>query len=314
MKNYVCLLLALCSPAVAEGWFDSWLDDTSAMAQELCSNWRHEMPETGMMPSYFSAEFTSNMGERHGDSKMSWQQYSLCLPLADPRRSGGEQWMFNASVNADVTFLKSTGSLDIRHNDLYHFSVPVAAIIPCEGGNRLVLAVSPTFDSDFARSSHSFHLNMMASYTRKASDSFTYSFGLAYTPYASSWSVMPVVACDWQITPDWMLTFSGYSLRIMRDMGDGFSLGAFVKGTGASWAVQQEPGTRLLRVRSLVTGVTAEYDFSQSGQTKRIITCSVGSILATAVDVCRFNSDQDREASHHYHPGLYVSAGVDFRF
>lgn len=314
MKKNLSILLALSSTVMAEGWFDAWLDNTSALAQELCSDWRHEMPETGMMPSFFSTEFTSNMGERHGGSTMSWQQYSLCLPLADPRRSGGSGWMFNASVNADVTFLKSQGSLDIRHNDLYHVALPIAAVVPRSNGDSMVFAVSPGFDSDFARSAHSFHWNMMGTYRVNYSDSFSYAVGLAYAPYSSEWSIMPVVAFDWHITPDWTLMLSGYSLRVMRDFGDGFSLGAFVKGAGGSWAVQQEQGTRLLRIRSLVLGATVEYDFSQPGQTKRIITCSVGSILTTAVDVCRYNSDRDRDESHHYHPGLYVSAGVDFRF
>ena len=314
MKKSLCMCVALASSAMGEGWFDSWLDNTSAMAQELCNDWKHQMPETGMMPSYVSAEFTSNMGERHGGSCIRWQQYSLCLPLADPRRSGGKGWMFNASVNADVTLLHSTGSLDIRHNELYHFAVPVAAIVPRDNGDSMVLALSPSLDSDFARSAHSFHWNMMGTYRVSCSESFSYAVGLAYAPYASTWNIMPVVAFDWDISPDWSLTLSGYSVRAMRNMGDGLSLGAFVKGAGGSWAVQQAQGTRMLRVRSLVVGATVEYDFSQPGQTKRIVTCSVGSIVSTAVDVCRYNDDRDRDASHHYHPGLYVSAGVDFRF
>ena len=284
------------------------------MAQELCNDWQHELPETGMMPSFVSAEFSSNMGERHGGSSIRWQQYSLCLPLADPRRSGGKGWMFNASVNADVTWLHSTGSLDVQHNALYHFSIPVAAIVPRDNGDSMVLALSPSLDSDFTRSAHSFHWNMMGTYRVRYSESFSYAVGLAYAPYASAWNIMPVVAFDWDITPDWTLTLSGYSLRAMRNMGDGLSLGAFVKGAGGAWAVQQKQGTRMLRVRSLVVGVTAEYDFSEPEQTKRIVTCSIGSIVSTAVDVCRYNDDRDRDASHHYHPGLYVSAGVDFRF
>lgn len=314
MKKSLCIFLALLSPAMAEGWFDTWLDNTSTMAQELCSDWHHEMPESGMMPSYLSAEFTSHMGERHGGSTMSWQQASLCLPLADPRRSGGRDWMFNASLNANVTRVNTSGSLVVQNDVLYHFSVPVAAIMPRSNGDSMVLALSPTLDSDFAHSSHSFHINVMGTYRVKYSESFAYALGLAYAPYAGAWSVMPLLAFDWNPTPEWSVMLSGYSLRAMRDMGNGLSLGAFVKGAGGSWAVEREQGTRQLRVRSLVVGATAEYDFSQPGQTKRIISCSVGSILTTAVDVCRFNSDRDRDESHHYHPGLYVSAGVDFRF
>ena len=314
MKKSFCIFCVLSSAAMAEGWFDTWMDNTSSMAQELCSDWRHEMPETGMMPSFLSAEFTSNMGERHGGSSINWQQYSLCLPFSDPRRSGGNGWMFNASLNADVTFLNSSGSLDIKNNDLYHFSIPVAAIVPRHNGDSMILAFSPSFDSDFARSAHSFHWNMMGTYRVNLSESFSYAVGLAYAPYASDLNVMPVVAFDWDISLDWKMSLSGYSLRVMHNVGNGLSAGAFVKGAGGSWAVEQSQGTRLLRVRSLVTGVTVEYDFSQPEQTKRIITCSVGSILTTAVDVCRYNADRDRDESHHYHPGLYFSAGVDFRF
>ena len=40
----------------------------------------------------------------------------------------------------------------------------------------------------------------------------------------------------------------------------------------------------------------------------------VGSTLITTADILRYNSDLDRVKGHHYHPGLYVSASVDFRF
>lgn len=314
MKRSLFLLISITQLAFAETWFDTWMDDTSAMAQELCSNWKHEMPDTGMMPSYFSVEITSNMGERHGGSTFQWQQYSLSVPLADPRRSGGENWMFNASFNADVTLVNTSGSLDIRENDLYHFSLPVSLIVPRDNGDAVIAAVSPSLSSDFAKSAHSFHISMMATYRVKHSDELTYSVGLAYSPYAAAWNLMPVVAFDWKITPDWTFSMSGYRLSLMRQVQERVRVGSFLQGEGGSWAVSTPIGTRMLRVRSLVVGVTAEYDFSRGEQAKRIITMSVGSTLTTAVDFCRYNSDRDREASHHYHPGLYFSAGVDFRF
>lgn len=314
MKKSLACLFALAAPVLAEDWFDSWLDDTSAMAQELCNNWRHELPETGIMPSFASVEFTSTMGERHGGSSLSWQQYGLCLPLADPRRSGGEEWMFNASFNAEVTVMNTTGDMALRRNDLYHFSLPVSAIIPHKQGNYFVAAVSPSLASDFVHRAHSFHLNFLFSYSVKHSDTFSYSIGLAHSPDATIAKVMPVFSFDWQMSPEWSMKLSGFKFSVMRDMGNGLSLGLFAKGAGGSWAVDTPMGTRMLRVRSLVAGVTGEYDFSSPGQTKRIITLSVGSTLTTAVDLCRYNDDMDREWGHHYHPGLYVSGGVDFRF
>lgn len=314
MKRALILLLVMPPAVWAEGWFKDWLDNTSALAQELSHDWRHELPESGVLPSYFNVEYVSRMRERGGGSSISWQQYSLSLPLADPRRSGGENWMFSASFNADVTLLDKSGGLHIQNNDLYHVSLPVSVIVPRSNGNMVVVALSPSFDSDFDQREHSFHMNLLATYTVKKSETFSYSVGLSYAPYAAAWNVMPVFAFDWQMNDDWKMSLSGFCLSVMRDMGQGLSAGLFVQGEGGSWAVSTPEGTRLLRVRSLVAGFTVEYDFSKEGETKRVASLSLGSSLSTAVDVCKYNSDRDREESHHYQPGLYVSAGVDFRF
>ncbi len=314
MKKSVAILLVTAMAAGAETWYDSWMENTSSVAQEICNNWRHEMPETGMMPSYIYAEFSSNMGERHGGSRFGWRQVGLNVPFADPRRSGGEEWMFNASLNAEMTVMSTRGALDFRKDEFYHISLPVSAIIPEQNGNTYIFALAPSLASDFVRTSHSFHLNLLASYNIKHSDIFSYSVGLAYAPVAGVWSLLPVVSCTWQMSDDWTFELKGYKISFMADMGQGWRTGVFAQACGGSWAVDTPQGTRLLRVRSLVAGVTAEYDFSKPGQTKRIATLSLGSTLATTVDISRFNSDRDREQGHHYHPGLYVSGAVDFRF
>ncbi len=314
MKRILILLLVLSPTVWAEGWFEDWMDNTSALAQALSHDWRHELPESGVLPSYFNVEYVSRMSERGGGSSISWQQYSMSFPLADPRRSGGENWMFGASFNADVTMLDKSGALHVQNNDLYHVSLPVSVFVPRSNGNMLVFAVSPAFNSDFDQREHSFHLNMQATCAIKKSEHFSYSVGLSYAPYAADWNVLPVFAFDWQVDDDWKVSLSGFSLRAMRDLGRGLSAGLFVQGEGGAWAVSTPGGTRLLRVRSLVAGFSAEYDFSNKGESKRIVALSIGSTLATAVDVCKYNSDRDREESHHYQPGLYVSAGVDFRF
>lgn len=314
MKRTLAMLIMAGSVVKADSWYDMWVENTSSMAQELCNNWRHEMPESGFTPSYVSFAATTNMGERHGGSEFGWREFGINIPLADPRRSGGENWMFNASLNAEMTLVDTEGSLDLRRNELYHISLPVSAIIPQDNGNCYVFAVSPTLASDFVHAGHAFHLNLLGSYKVKHSESFSYSVGLAYAPMAGSWSLLPVVSCEWQMTPEWQLRLNGYKVSVMRDMGQGLTAGVFAQTGGGSWAVDTPSGTRLLRVRSLIAGITAEYDFSQPGQTKRQVTLSLGSTLTTAVDVCRFNSDRDRDAGYHYHPGLYVSGGVDFRF
>lgn len=314
MKKTVALMLLTAVLAHAESWYDSWLENTSSMAQEICNNWRHEMPETGILPSFVSAEFSSNMGERHGGSRFGWRQVGVTIPFADPRRSGGEDWMFNASLNAEMTVMDAKGTLDFRNDEFYHFSLPVSAIIPRNNGNMYIFAVAPSLASDFVHAAHSFYVNLLASYNVKHNESLSYSIGLAYAPMSGTWSLLPVFSCNWQFEQNWEFRLKGYKISLMRDMGQGWDAGLFVQASGGSWAMDAEQGTRLLRVRSIVAGVTAEYDFSKPGQTKRMATLSIGSTLTTAVDVCEFNSDRDRDSGYHYHPGLYVSGGVDFRF
>ena len=308
------MLLAVAPAALADNWFNDWMDDASDTVQSVYTDWHHNLPESGLLPSFALFEMTSTMGERHGGATLDWQKYGLCIPLADPRQSGGSDWMFNASINADVTFMDANGSFDLRRNELYNISLPVAAIVPRQNDDMVVAVVAPSLASDFVRSAHSFHVNFLLSYRVKHSESLSYSVGVGHSPDATIYGLMPVFSFDWQMTPEWSMQMSGFRFAAMRKMDDRLSVGVFADGAGGSWAVDTSYGTRMLRVRSLVLGTTAEYDFSKPGETKRIITLSVGSALATSAQLRRYNSDLDLEEGHHYHPGLFVSGTVDFRF
>ncbi len=314
MKKSLLMLLSLAPAAVASDWFNSMVDDSTDFAWTMYSDWHHKLPESGLFPSFFSFETVSNMGERHGGSTLSWQKVGLCVPLADPRQSGGKNWMFNASINSEVTFMDADGEFDLRRNELYNLSVPVSAIVPRDNGDMVIFVVAPAFASDFVQRAHSFHVNLLFSYSVEHSESFSYSVGLGHSPDATIMGFMPVFSFDWKMTEDWSMRLSGLHFSIMRDMGNGLELGAFADGVGGSWAVNTPDGTRMLRVRSLVAGLKAAYDFSKPGETKRLATLAVGSTLITTADLLYYNSDLDRVKGHHYHPGLYISASVDFRF
>lgn len=314
MRKTVAVLFALVPSVQAEEWYSEWKDNTITMAQGIYDNWRHEMPESGFMPSFLSFEFTSNMGERHGTSELSWQQYGINVPLSDPRRSGGEEWRFSASFNAQLTYINADGALNLQRSDLYNFSMPVSAIVPRPGGNLFIAALSPAMSSDFVHRAHSFHINFLASYQVKHSESLTYSLGLAHSPDATIFALVPVFNFDWHMTPDWSLSLSGFKLTLLRRVTERLDMGLFTQGAGGAWAVNRQEGTRMLRVRSLVAGLMAEYDFSNPGQSRRVASLSLGSTLATTVDICSYNSDFDRIEGRHYHPGIFVSGAVDFRF
>lgn len=314
MKKTLTMLLAVAPVAFAEDWFNDWMDEASVMAKSVYTDWHHNLPESGFLPSFVSFEMSSNMGERHGGSTLGWQKYGLCVPLADPRQSGGRDWMFNASVNADVTFMDADGSFNLRKNELYNLTLPVAAIVPRSNGDTIVAVVAPSVASDFVHSAHCFHLNFLVSYSVKHSETLSYSVGVGHSPDATVYGLMPVFSFNWQMSPEWYVSMSGFRLALMHQWDAQLAMGVFMDGAGGSWAVNTEYGTRMLRVRSLVLGVTAEYDFSLQGETKRIVALSLGSTVATSAQLCRYNSDLDCEEGHHYHPGFFVSGAVDFRF
>ena len=309
------MLLAVCPVAFAEDWFNDWVDDASGIARSIYTDWHHDLPESGFVPSFASFEMTSNMKESNGGgSTLRWQKYGLCIPLADPRKSGGAEWMFNASLNADVTIMDADGAFDLQRNDLYNINLPIAVIVPRSNGDTIVAVVSPAVASDFKSNAHCFHLNFLFSYSVKHSETFSYSVGVGHSPDATVYGLMPVFSFKWQMTPEWLMQMSGFRFSVQRQFDERLSLGVFADGSGGSWAVGTEYGTRMLRVRSLVLGATAEYDFSSAGETKRIVTLSLGSIVTTYAQFCRYNEDLSREQGHHYKPGLFVAGTVDFRF
>ncbi len=286
-----------------------------ASASNVAPGWSYALPDTGLLPSAFSYEFTSTMRERHnGGSHFGMQQVNLTIPLSDPRKSSVHGWAFNAELDSSVTFIDAEGTLDLRSDTLYKFSLPLSFIRDTSGDERVILAAAPTVSSDLQRSERCFDFGLFALYRKPLSTSFRYSIGAAAYPRFARYWVVPVFGFEWTPTEEWTIALSGYRLSAMKSMTERFRAGAFVASKGGVWAVETDRGARQLSIQSLVVGVTGEYDFSQPGQRKRIITASLGSTLATSVRFHECSSDRDADEAHHYRPGFYGSFGVDFRF
>lgn len=276
--------------------------------------WRYQLPETGLCPSYAHLTAITRMGERHGGSHLSMQRGALTLPLADPRRSGVGEWYFNAQLEVEGTQVNAGGSLHLTHDDFYRLSLPVFFIRPEEGGNRLTLALAPGVAGDPDSFSEGWDLAAAVDYRIRYSETLCYGVGLYISPRFAQHGVIPLFSFEWKPAQDWTICLENYYLRAMKSLSDKLEIGPFLAGTGGIWSAETPRGTRLFRVRSLVAGVKAEYDFSRAGQTKRILEFSIGSTLATTAGFCHRNGGKDVESLHHYKPGLYLSGGVDFRF
>lgn len=282
----------------------------------LSSDWQYNLPESGLMPSYGKFEWFNRMGERHGrGSELSLQSYAITLPLSDPRRTGWENTMLNVQFDAKVTVANTGGGLTLKHDVLYNFTLPVTFIRKEASGNSWTYGVAPELASDAGAVERGFDVAAFAYYTVKKSETFSYSLGLACSPRFAEYFIVPMVRFEWKPDENWNISLKGYELKAMRRVSERLWMGPFLSARGGVWAVEtEERGDRIFRVRSLVLGGVLEYDFSSPGQTKRIITASVGSTLTTNAQFMERNARKDAYANHHYRPALHFSLGVDFRF
>lgn len=278
------------------------------------TTWQYSLPDTGIAPSYASATVISQMGERHGGSKLGMQAFELTLPLSDPRKTAYKDWYINAQLDLRLSLLRTEGNLYLEHDQMYSGSLPITLIRNFASGNRLSVTVAPAVASDFGGTNHFFDVVGGSTYTVKHSDTLSYTVGLGVSPRFATNAVVPMVGFSWQACEDWNVSLRFYKLSAMYRVNERLSVGPFLSGYNHSWMVNTERGDKIFRFRALVAGVTGEYDFSRAGQRKRIITASVGSTLATTAQFCDRTADKDAVESHHYKPGIYVSAGVDFRF
>lgn len=287
----------------------------SAWAGSSLESWSYNLPETGLLPSAASIKLWSDMSERHGKaSSLGMQQYNLSIPLSDPRRTNFGKWAFNGALDMEVTAVHASGTLQLENDELYNLNVPLTLLRDMGNGKRLDITLMPGFSSDLSSGWESFVLGGAVNYRLYHTDTLSYSIGVVSMPQRLYYGVAPFFTAEWKPTHAWTVKLRGYRLEALYSVSPRLSVGPVLQGAGNAWAVQSSRGTELFTVRSLVAGVTAEYDFAAEGQSKRIIKATVGTTLTTTAEFSRFDSGKHDTESHHYHPGLYISAGVDFRF
>lgn len=299
MKSWLCVILA-------------WGCLLSAVKAEMCAL---RLPEPALVPSYSKATFLSRMHERHGGSHLGMQDYTINLPFVDPRHSHVGSWWFNMQANITATIMDVGGALSLRRDELFEFGVPVTVGRQMHGGrDMLMLTMMPRYAGDDVSSAHAMDLALVADYCAQYSDTLSYSVGVAVSPRFAEYGVVPYVAFSWQATPDWLLRLRGYQFSALYKVNDRFSIGPAISCQGGTWMVATPVGQRILRVRSLVASVIAEYNFGPEGKSKRMLIATLGSTLATAAEFCKRTADKDTIQAHHYKPGLAASLEVDFRF
>lgn len=277
--------------------------------------WQYHLPNTGLMPSAASFSCLASVGERHhGDGSLGLQTAEMTIPFADPRRSNIGEWYVNAALDMEFDHLSGAQSLGLSEPNLYAFTLPLSFIRPMEHGHRLILTAAPHLATDFNGSAHAFGLGGYAVYRLIATERFEASAGVACMPNESYRWIVPVAAFEWIPSEDCCVSLKGFRLQAMRSLGQGVSVGAFVRGIGGSWATHGADGTRLLRVRSMALGARTEWDFSREGETKRILFADAGFSFFTMAEKRRFSDMRHATEMHHYHPAPYISFGADFRF
>ena len=276
--------------------------------------WTLRMPETSILPSYAKASYIGRMSERHGGSHLGLQDYTVNVPFADGRRSHVGKWFYNVQANISATIMDVGGELDLRRDELLSVALPISVIRPLENGKRLMFTAMPRYVGDTVSSAHAWDMVLVAEYSVKASETLSYSVGLAASPRFADYVVVPYIAFRWQPVPDWMVRMRGYQLAALYKVNERLRVGPAISNEGGAWMVSTPRGQRIFRVRSLALAGLAEYDFSVPGKSKRMLNLAVGATVATTAEFCRRSLGRDVEEPRHYHPGFYLAGEVDFRF
>lgn len=277
-------------------------------------NFEYGLPDSGVCPSFGEFTYYSRLRQRHGGSDVSMRSYALTLPLADPRKTSWYGYRINAQLDTKITGFTTGGTLDLKDDTMYNVALPVTFIQQRNNGNTLTFGAAPEIATDGNAVNHGLDLAAYGFYTIKVNDTFKYTVGAAASPRFAVNGIVPVFGFEWQASNRWTLAMKNYKLSAMYHVNNRLDIGAFACGDGGIWAVETARGDEHLRVRSLIVGLAAQYDFSRPGQSKRIFNIAIGTNVATHVEFTKRNADKDSTESHHYKPGLYISAGVDFRF
>lgn len=275
---------------------------------------QYDLPATGLTPSFGEFTYISRMRQRHGGSNLSMQSYALTIPLSDPRKTHWNDISINAQLDTKISVFNAGGSLSLRNEVMYNVGLPISFIKPMPGGNTLIVGLAPELATDGRAVKHGFDLSAYGMYTVKQSDTFNYSFGVGISPRFAEYLAVPFFAFEWKPNQQWIIAMSGYQMSALYQVNERLRVGPFLKSDGGIWAVDTPTGDKYFRMRALVLGLTGEYNFAGAGETKRVLTLSIGSNVATRADFLKRNADKDHVETHHYKPALYVSAGVDFRF
>ncbi len=278
------------------------------------SDWRYGLPDTGLTPSFFEYEALTSADERNGGSSYGMQKLGMSVPLSDPRKSGYQRWLFSAELDANLSELNTGGRIELSEETMYALSVPLALVRSYTSGNRLTLAVVPSLASDMGHASGGFTIGGMAYYKVKHSDTFTYSFGAAFSQRYDRSGFVPLIGFDWKMAPDWTLSLSKLDLALEYKVNERFKVGPYMGTISDSWTIHEDKESYWLRTLALVAGVKGQYNVAAEGQAKKVIDFAVGATIFSRVKIEEHTWHQDEVLNECYDPALYVRLGFDMRF
>lgn len=278
------------------------------------SDWRYGLPDTGLTPSFFSYEALSNADERDGGSSFGMQKLGLSVPLSDPRKTGYQRWLLSAELDANLIELHTAGRIALSEETMYALNIPIAAVRHYQSGNRLTLAVVPSLASDMGHASGGFTVGGMAYYRVKYSETFTYSYGAAFSQRYDRSGFVPLVGFDWQMSPEWKLSFSKLDLALEYQFNEQLTFGPYVGAISNSWTIHPDNEAYWLRTFSLIAGVKGQYNVASKGQAKKVIDFALGATIFSRAKIEEHTWHQDEVLKEYYKPALYVRLGFDMRF
>lgn len=266
------------------------------------------------VPDEFYIEYLGKMSVSGHSARTQVTNAYLSLPLTDPRRMTWGRWHLDTRASARITWINTDGRDVIDEDVLYTIGIRATLVYQASGGSSFQLGFTPQLSTDFdVMSAQNFYWGGYVAYSGKSTERLRYTLGLAVMPDYYENYVFPVVNVSWRYAPSWELRLQSARLSAVNLVNERFEWGPFFQWNSGIWTVHRHQRTEQLRMTNCILGVGMTYDMLGRGDDKVLFIGDLGCSFYNTFRIRDKHGDHTLE-KYRAHPGLYLRAGLQFKF
>lgn len=258
-------------------------------------------------------ERLGSMRMHGGRGKLTVMNAFAALPLNDPSRTQWMGWTLDAKLSLRETWLDSPGAGALDENRLTTVGLHASVAHALGNNSQVQVGFTPNFSTDFDQlSAQDFFVGGYAAVSCRASESLSYSVGVALMPDYYEHYVLPLVNFRYVLPSQWELSLQASRLSLQYSRWQSFRFGPFAQWNSAVWTVHHKSRTEQLRMSNILLGLGAEGVLPVGGAKLRVL-ADAGTCVHNTVRIKDKTGDHTRE-KFHASPGFYCRAGLGLQF